>query len=46
MEDNKTNAEKLNILVDGYAFKRGWADWPVNFDPRWVINCDGFEQKE
>jgi len=23
-----------------------WFIWPVNFDPVWLENCDGFEPKE
>jgi hypothetical protein len=24
----------------------GWFIWPINFDPVWLENCDGFESKE
>lgn len=36
---------KLNIKAHGHGVKRGWFLWPVNFDPTWLINCDGFTHK-
>jgi hypothetical protein len=26
--------------------KKGWFFWPFNFDPVWLVSCDGFEPKE
>ena len=43
---NKENAKKLNIKADLHGIRNGWFFWPNNFDPAWLINCDGFEQKE
>jgi hypothetical protein len=40
------NAEKLNIKADPHGVRNGWFMWPVNFDPVWLLNCDGFEEKE
>jgi len=39
---NITNARKLNIKGDEHGIRNGWFYWPVNYDPRWLINCDGF----
>ena len=25
--------------VNMYAFRKGWATWPVNFDPIWIEEC-------
>ena len=36
---------KLNIQLDDYGISRGWGNWPFNFDPTWLKNCDGFEEK-
>ena len=22
---------------------KGWFLWPLNFDPVWLVSCDGFE---
>lgn len=26
--------------------KKGWAMWPINFDPVWLISCKFFKKKE
>lgn len=36
--------DKLNISLNSTGVKNGWAYWPVNFDPIWIDNCDGFEE--
>ena len=43
---NKDNAAKLNIRADDHGIRNGWFIWPINFDPVWLTNCDGFEAKE
>lgn len=35
----------LNIIGDPQGIKGGWFNFPYNFDPVWVKNCDGFQQK-
>lgn len=42
---NFENMKKLNIVGDKHGVYHGWFMWPVNFDPVWLENCDGFEQK-
>jgi len=37
---------ELNIRGNPHGIKRGWFSWPYNFDPVWLENCDGFEEKE
>jgi hypothetical protein len=37
---------KLNIKADPIGIRHGWFMWPGNFDPTWLINCDGFIEKE
>lgn len=39
-------AEELNIQANPHGVKMGWFMWPVNFDPIWLENCDGFKEKE
>jgi len=39
-------AQKLNIKGDAYGTRSGWFNWPWNFDPAWLENCDGFEAAE
>ena len=38
-------ARKLGIIGNEHGIKSGWFMWPVNFDPVWLENCDGFESK-
>lgn len=35
----------LNIEADPHGVRSGWFMWPMNFDPIWLLNCDGFEAK-
>lgn len=35
----------LNIKGSEHGIKKGWFNWPVNFDPVWLLNCDGFYPK-
>ena len=37
---------KLGILVEAHGFMHGWAFWPEDFDPVWLLQCNGFEPKE
>ena len=37
---------ELNIKGDEHGIKRGWFSWPSNYDPVWLLNCDGFEQRD
>jgi len=43
---NMKNSRKLNIKGDPHGVRMGWFMWPTNFDPTWLINCDGFKAKE
>ena len=36
----------LNIKANEIGIRKGWFNWPYNFDPIWLENCDGFEEKE
>lgn len=37
--------EGLNIVGDPHGISHGWFNWPFNFDPVWLLNCDGYEGK-
>lgn len=41
----KTSKE-LNIKGKEYGIRNGWFNFPYNFDPTWLENCDGFEKEE
>lgn len=36
------NSKQLNIKGDEYGIKSGWFNFPFNFDPTWLKNCDGY----
>jgi len=38
--------EELNIKGDPHGISHGWFNWPFNFDPVWLVNCDGYEPKD
>jgi len=40
-----TNSE-LNIKGNSHGISKGWFNFPFNFDPVWLENCDGFEAKD
>ena len=42
---NKENAIKLGIKGHPQGIRSGWFMWPVNFDPTWLLECNGFLKK-
>ncbi len=36
----------LKIQGHQHGIRSGWFNWPYNFDPTWLLNCDGFEKRE
>ena len=43
---NIESAKKLNIKGNPIGIRSGWFMWPANYDPTWLVNCDGFKAKE
>lgn len=39
-------SSSLNIKGNPHGIKSGWFLWPLDFDPVWLENCDGFEERE
>lgn len=37
---------QIHVEGDNYGIAKGWFSWPFNFDPVWLIACDGFEPNE
>ena len=33
----------LEIQASSHGIKKGWFNWPWNFDPVWLEACSGFE---
>ena len=38
--------EMLRVTANPHGITNGWFIWPVNFDPVWLLTCDGFEAKK
>jgi len=38
--------KKLNIKANPTGIRGGWFHWPGNFDPVWLLNCEGFKDKD
>lgn len=36
----------LGVTGNAHGIKSGWFFWPFNFDPVWLLSCNGFEEKE
>jgi hypothetical protein len=39
----RIEANGLVVIGDEYACRRGWFYWPINFDPIWLRECNGFD---
>lgn len=39
-------AQQLHLTGHRVGILRGWFLWPANFDPTWLLTCDGFQAKE
>ncbi len=37
--------KRLNVMGDKTGITNGWFAWPLNFDPTWLLTCDGFEMR-
>lgn len=40
------SADAMGIQGKKWGIDHGWFIWPFNFDPVWLLTCDGFEAKE
>lgn len=34
----------LTVVGAPHGIKNGWFLWPINFDPVWLNECNGFEE--
>jgi hypothetical protein len=46
MLSSKPVDNKLNIQAHEHGIRNGWFMYPWNFDPSWLISCDGHTAKE
>lgn len=40
------SARELEIQANDHGIRMGWFNWPYDFDPTWLENCNGFEETE
>ena len=33
------------VVGDELGIERGWFNHPFNFDPCWLVSCDGFNER-
>lgn len=36
---------KARVKGNEMGIRNGWFYWPYNFDPTWLVECNGFEEK-
>lgn len=39
---SRCNNFNANVKGDPIGIKRGWFMWPLNYDPTWLQECNGF----
>lgn len=37
--------DALGVTGKEHGIKKGWFNWPWNYDPVWLESCDGFQKK-
>jgi len=35
----------IGVIGDPHGIKKGWFNFPFSFDPTWLIQCKGFDNK-
>lgn len=43
---SRCNKFDANVEGDAHGIRKGWFSWPLNFDPTWLVSCDGFSTSE
>ena len=38
----RCNNQTAKVEGNPVGIRRGWFLWPLNFDPAWLVSCDGF----
>lgn len=39
---SRCNNHDAHVAANARGIRMGWFNWPLNFDPVWLISCDGF----
>jgi len=32
------------VTASPFGLDHGWFDWPMNFDPTWLVTCDSYDR--
>jgi len=43
---SRCNNHDAIIKGNEMGIRKGWFNWPLNFDPTWLQDCDGFSDNE
>lgn len=43
---SRCNNHKAHVTANPHGVRMGWFLWPLNFDPTWLVSCDGFSTDE
>jgi hypothetical protein len=38
--------EGATVVFNSHAYFNQWANWPIDFDPIWLISCNGYKEDE
>ena len=42
----QAKVDGIEVVGHPHGIKNGWFNHPFNFDPTWLLECSGFEEKE
>lgn len=43
---SRCNNHQAIVVGNQHGINNGWFAWPLNFDPIWLISCDGYSENE
>ena len=43
---SRCNNHAAKVVGHPHGVNSGWFRWPINYDPTWLISCDGFSTDE
>ncbi len=41
---SRCNNQDAAVSGNRIGIQGGWFMWPANFDPTWLVSCDGFKR--
>lgn len=43
---SECNNHKADVFANYHGIRNGWFNWPFNFDPVWLVSCDGYSNNQ